>query len=220
VLGNPSAMCDDCHGTEHRAQQRLVLGEVPGMPAEPALKFALGLTCRSCHVPPATASGGVTPVTSRPLRGQPSACVACHRPEYARIVGWWVEGTKARDEAVLAYVQRARRELGTGAPATTASALDSAQSALEIVARGGGEHNIELSDAIFRASVRRVQAAYRAAGRAAPAPPALGNVPHVGFCSYCHYSTREPWDFDRMSAEFHRFALDPARIGAAEAPAH
>lgn len=44
------------------------------------------------------------------------------------------------------------------------------------------------------------------AGRAAPAPPALGRAPHYGLCAGCHYA-EEPWNYREMPADFHRDAL-------------
>ena len=64
-----------------------------------------------------------------------------------------------------------------------------------------------------------MRTAYQLTGVAAPAAPALGAAPHVGFCSYCHYSLNERWQFERMPSEFHRSVLDTLRINAAEAPA-
>ena len=210
--GNPSATCNGCHGQTHQAQQRLVLGEVPGMAPNPAMKFATGMTCRSCHTDGAGAS-------ATPVRGQAAACSGCHRPEYTQVLHWWLTGSGERLASVGAYVRSARDALGAGAPAATRSNLQSAADMLAVVREGGGEHNLELSDAIFRESVARVRTAYRLAGRGAPAAPGLGTVPHVGFCSYCHYSTEDPWDFDRMPAAFHKAVLDTMRVTAAQAPA-
>jgi predicted CXXCH cytochrome family protein len=212
-LGNPSATCNACHGAVHQAQQRLVLGEVPGMPAQPAMKFAAGLVCRSCHAAPGADSG-------QPLRGQTSACVGCHRPEYARIAGWWVTGSRVRAQAVEAYVREASASLGTGAPDSAHKLLEGTLQDLAIVRQGGGQHNVELSYAIFRESIARARSAYQLTGRAAPPAPAIGLPPRVGMCSYCHYSTNEQWDFKRMPADFHRQVMDTARITAAESPAH
>ena len=83
---------------------------------------------------------------------------------------------------------------------------------------GNKEHNIEMTDAIFRDAIARARAAYRQQGRVAPTPPGLGNPPRVGFCSYCHYSTGDAWDFKRMPADFHRAVLDTLRMNAAIQP--
>ncbi len=222
-LGNPSATCNGCHATTHQAQQRLVLGQVAGMPPEPSMKFVAGMMCRSCHTTNGRAAGGTgsatLPGAATGLRGQASACAGCHRPEYTKVLSWWIEGTRERGVAVAAYMRTADAALGSSAPDSAHRLLASAREALAVVARAGGQHNLDLSDAIFRESVTRVRSAYRLAGRSAPPPPALGSEPHVGFCSYCHYSTHEPWDFNRMPAEFHRQVMDTARVLAAETPA-
>ncbi len=214
-LGNPSAMCTGCHASTHQAQQRLVLGEVPGIPAEPSMKFTAGLTCRSCHA----ARGGAEADGATPLRGQATACAGCHRAEYRQVLAWWMEGTRQREAAVGAYLRQAETSLGESAPDSARKLLAWTRSSLALVGAGGGEHNLDLADAIFRQGVASVRTAYRLTGRAAPAAPALGSVPHVGFCSYCHYSLNERWQFERMPSEFHRSVLDTARIDAAESPA-
>ncbi|HEX9108637.1 MAG TPA: cytochrome c3 family protein, partial [Longimicrobiales bacterium] len=109
-LATPSRTCTACHAGAHQAQQRLLLGEVPGMPAEPSMKFAAGLNCRSCHTPPAG------PAEAQPVRGQASACAGCHRAEYTQVLGWWRQGTRERADLVGAYVRQASAALGTGAP--------------------------------------------------------------------------------------------------------
>ncbi len=214
-LQNAADVCDACHGTTHQAQQRLVLGEVPGISSEPSMKFTAGLTCRSCHAARSTDGGPA----SEPLRGQAAACAGCHRPEYRQVLAWWMEGTQQREAIVSAYLQQAQSALGR-APADSARKLLAwTRSALALVKAGGGEHNLDLTDAIFRQGVASVRTAYRLAGMGAPPAPALGSAPHVGFCSYCHYSLSERWQFERMPSEFHRSVLDTLRINAAEAPA-
>ena len=179
------------------------------------MKFTAGLTCRSCHAArPADDMRGTVPV-----RGQATACAGCHRAEYRQVLAWWQEGTRQREERVGAYLRQAETSLGQGAPDSARKLLDWTRRSLALVATGGGEHNIDLSDAIFRQGVASVRAAYRLGGRPAPPSPALGPVPHVGFCSYCHYSLNERWQFERMPSEFHRSVLDTLRINAAEAPA-
>lgn len=214
-LGNPSATCNGCHAGSHQAQQRLILGQVPGMPPEPSMKFIAGMMCRSCHTPP----GRAMATGARPVRGAGSACVGCHRPEYAQVLQWWIQGTRARGDAVSAYLRQAETSLGSSAPDSSRRLLASVREALSVVANGGGQHNLDLSDAIFREGVVRVRSAYAIAGRSAPPAPALGSEPHVGFCSYCHYSSSERWEFGRMPADFHRQVMDTARITAAESPA-
>ncbi|HEX6558356.1 MAG TPA: cytochrome c3 family protein [Longimicrobiales bacterium] len=189
--------CDACHGDAHAGQQRLVLGVVGNEPVLPSAKFLMGLTCRSCHVPPGAATSSNTV-----RRGQAAACAACHPAEFKRVLGWWIEGVNTRQRSVSAYVMQAQRAL-RGAPDSSRVLLDSARSMLALVAEAGGQHNVELSDLIFRTSVSNTTTAYRLAGRTAPAAPALGNKPHVGTCSFCHYSTTENWDFKAMPAGVH-----------------
>jgi hypothetical protein len=200
-----SATCTHCHETVHQPQQRLLLGMLPGEAAVPSSKFIAGMTCRSCHMRsgPATASGAAGDA----IRGQAQACAGCHRTEYGRVLAWWLAGTRARTRAVSAYVTRGARELGSTGSDSVRALVASSLALIELVESAGGQHNLELSDRIFRQSVARVRAAYSLAGRAPPPAPSLGSPAHEGTCSFCHYSPDDPWDFRRMSAPFHRDAL-------------
>jgi hypothetical protein len=175
-----TATCTRCHAQTHSAQQRLVLGFVGNEPVLPSAKFLMGLTCRSCHKPP----GGTT---AEPRRGQDAACVACHEKEFTRVLEWWITGVRTRERAVGAYIAAANSAVATRSDSAR-TLLASADSMLALVRQAGGQHNIELSDLIFRTSVSNAVTAYRLAGRAAPPTPEFGNTPHVGTCSFCHYA--------------------------------
>jgi hypothetical protein len=176
----PTTTCTRCHAGTHSAQQRLVLGFVGNEPVVPSAKFLLGLTCRSCHAPPQGANAA-------PRRGQAIACASCHPKEFGRVLDWWITGVRTRERAASAYVTAARIAVGTTSDSAKAL-LAGADSLLAFVRNAGGQHNIELSDLIFRTSVANAVAAYKLAGRSAPATPAFGNTPHVGTCSFCHYA--------------------------------
>jgi hypothetical protein len=192
--------CSDCHAHVHRPQQQLLLGILPGV-AEQTMasqKFLAGMTCRSCHIPPAPGF----PTPAEPIRGQAAACASCHGPEYRDVLHWWIEGSETRLRRAGGYVAAARRDLA-GSPSDSARVLlASASAMLTLVAEAGGQHNLELADRLFRESVRRTQAAYRAAGRTPPPAPVLGTAPHAGLCSGCHYADG-PWDVRQMPADFH-----------------
>jgi hypothetical protein len=194
--------CASCHQAVHQPQQRLLLGMVPGAQASPSSKFIAGMTCRSCHVRPTAADP-----SGAAVRGQAEACAGCHRTEYGRVLDWWLEGTRARTRSVSAYITRAGRELGAAAPDSARRLVAGAAELMQLVEQAGGQHNLEVSDRIFRESVDRVKRAYGLAGRVPPAPPVLGSPAHEGMCSYCHYSPDAPWDFRRMSGPFHQSVM-------------
>jgi hypothetical protein len=194
--------CASCHERVHQPQQRLLLGMLPHAQAAPSTKFIAGMTCRSCHVRTTAAQA-----SDAAIRGQAAACASCHQAEYGRVLDWWLEGTRTRTRDVSAYVARAQRELQAAGPDTARQLLADASEMMRLVEEAGGQHNLEVSDRIFRESVTRVQRAYALAGRAAPAPPVLGSPAHEGMCSYCHYSPDAPWDFRRMSGPFHRSVM-------------
>jgi hypothetical protein len=196
-----SATCSACHTEIHRSQQQLLLGLVPtmGEVAMASQKFVGGMTCRSCHIPPRMDNGAPP---EQPIRGQALACASCHGDEYRQVLDWWVEGVDARLERSSAFLATAQRELGPGAPDSARELLASSAAMLQLVRDAGGQHNLELTDRIFRESVRRTAAAYRAAGRPAPATPRLGPAPHSGLCAGCHYDDR-PLDMRTMPSAFH-----------------
>ena len=197
--------CESCHGTVHQAQQELLLGLVPGLPPSPSRKFVAGMTCRSCHIAPASGQPLTSDVAIKgAIKGQAASCAGCHRQEYATVLSWWLEGTRARTAEARRYTAQAARDLGGVTRDTVRTLLDGAQAMLAVVEKAGGQHNLELSDRILRTSVARAAEAYRLAGRTAPRTPGFGPAPHEGLCSYCHYDTNEQWDYNRMPADFHR----------------
>ncbi len=196
-----SAACIGCHRDTHAEEQRLVLGLIDeeAERATPSEKFWNGLTCRSCHVsdPERASSGDAT------LGGEVS-CVGCHRPEYATVLSWWIEGSTARQRHVGDYLDAARRALaGSGAPDTVRVMLNDASRLLQAIVDGGGHHNLLLSHRSYQKAVRLAEEAYSLAGRAAPPPPSLGRTPQMGQCSYCHYRDDEPWSYREMEGPFH-----------------
>lgn len=202
-----SGTCDACHGSVHRAQQELVLGVLPGIKeALPSAKFLAGLTCASCHAPPASAEP-----SAKPVRATAQACTGCHPSQYKTVLAWWRQGLQQKQKEAAAYVGTARQALAGARSDSAARLLASADTLLDLVQRAGGEHNLELADRVFRWSVERAQAAYRLAGKTAPPAPSFGIEPHAGLCSYCHYRTNDPWDFSRMSEKFHADVMEQVR---------
>lgn len=198
-------MCGSCHRDTHADQQRMVLGFVDKEPVLPSAKFMMGMTCRSCHVPP-----GAPAEASEARRGQGAACVGCHEPEYRQVLDWWIEGSDKRERVVSSYVAMAQRDLAN-APDTTRALLASARSMLALVRKAGGQHNLELADRIFRTSVTDVENAYRLAGRRAPAEPDLGNTAHVGTCTFCHYSGTERLNYSSVNGALHERLIKTRR---------
>lgn len=191
-------ICGDCHHDVHGPQQHMVLGLVPGLEM-PGTKFLAGVSCRSCHL----AGAGEDLDLTQPVRATPAGCAACHGEAYGPIQGWWVNGVRQRHAWVNAFVEGARQQLEAGAPDTVVRLLDASSAMLALVAEGGGYHNLELSDRVFRESLRRTQEAYVLAARSPPAPPALGGPPRMGFCTFCHYTIDESWSLQRMPAGVH-----------------
>lgn len=201
------ATCDACHATVHVDEQALLLGIVPGTEqAEPAYKFLQGLTCRSCHV-----RTGEAPAPATPLRGQPGSCGSCHLPQYDRIAVWWEEGGAQRDRLVGGYVERARTALAASSADSAGILLARADTLLRLLEHGGPQHNVELADRLFREALQSATAAYRVAGRTAPATPDLGPQARPGFCSFCHYRVNETVVTREMPADFHEQVMRRGR---------
>lgn len=197
-----SSTCEACHTDVHAGPQRLVLGILPeGRAATPSDHFMDGLTCRSCHLPAGTGPEGRRMASA-------DACAQCHRPEYARILGWWTDGIAQRTRMVNAYLASATSSLaGRGEEDPAVRALERAGAMLEVVERSHGEHNLRLAHQVFEDAVSEAVGAYRAAGLAAPQRPHLGRAPRPGLCSYCHYTLPEPGFSERMDDAFHREVL-------------
>ncbi|HKJ92154.1 MAG TPA: hypothetical protein VJ957_03245, partial [Longimicrobiales bacterium] len=131
---NVSRTCDACHASVHRPQQELVLGVLPGArEALPSAKFLAGLTCRSCHVPPASGRPTATPVT-----GTARACTGCHPTQYKTVLAWWLEGLDQKQKAASHYVDAAERALAGPRSDSVAELLRSASAMLDLVQQAGG----------------------------------------------------------------------------------
>jgi hypothetical protein len=194
--------CDACHANVHQAPQRLVLGILPDTSAAtPSDHFMDGLTCRSCHFSPTTTVAG-----SRV--GSSEACVQCHRPEYARILGWWNEGIAQRTAMVERYLKGAEAAVAYRPEGDAArKAVERGRALLEVVERGGGQHNLPLTHQVFEDVLAQSAEGYRLADEPAPEAPYLGRAPRRGICVYCHYRLPEPGFSERMDDAFHREVL-------------
>lgn len=194
--------CEACHKDVHQAPQRLVLGILPNaQAATPSDHFMDGLTCRSCHF------SGTSTVSGRRV-GSSDACVQCHRPEYAKILGWWNEGIAQRTDMVERYLQGAEAAVASR-PEDDAGRQAAARgrTLLTVVEKGGGQHNLPLTHKVFEDVLLESSEAYRLAGLNAPAAPRLGRAPRQGICAYCHYRLPEPGFSERMDDAFHRDVL-------------
>jgi hypothetical protein len=137
------------------------------------------------------------------VRGQSEACASCHQQEYGTVLKWWLDGTRERTRLTADFAEQASRDLAAG-PDSARALTGGATAMIDLVREAGGQHNLELSDRILRESVRRVLAAYERAGRKPPVPPELGSPVHFGLCSFCHYSSNDPWNYDRMPQQLHK----------------
>lgn len=197
-----ASTCETCHESVHEGPQRLVLGILPEAgAATPSDHFMDGLTCRSCHLPPGTGPAG------RRL-GTAEACVQCHRPEYAKILGWWSEGIAQRTSMVDRYLAGAEAVVsGRGEDDAAVRAAARARAMLDVIETAGGQHNLPLTHRVFVDAVAGAAEAYRLSGRAAPPRPSLGRSPRQRICSYCHYGLPQPGFTERMDDAFHREVL-------------
>ncbi|MEJ2539226.1 MAG: cytochrome c3 family protein [Gemmatimonadota bacterium] len=195
-----TSTCNACHARVHAPEQALLLGMVAQVPgSSPSAKFLDGLSCRSCHVPPASHD----PTES--VDGSEAGCVGCHRTEYGQVLEWWRDGAQARITPVRRALDRAETRLEGNAAARPR--LDSATVALTAVEEGNPVHNLSLAHGLLERAQTQISQAYRDAGTGAPAPVELGPRPSIGLCTYCHYLPDDPWVFQEMSGDFHREAL-------------
>lgn len=194
--------CNSCHMNVHEGPQRILLGILPGREAAaPSQHFMDGLTCSSCHIPDAEE-------TDQALAGTSRACVQCHRSEYATVLRWWNEGIAQRTRLVDRYLAGAESAVSgrlDDDPGKQAAARGRAL--LELIRRGGGQHNLPLTHRVFEDVVAQASEAYRLAGQGVPPVPQLGRAPRQGICAFCHYRINEPGFSETMDDAFHREVL-------------
>jgi len=194
--------CMSCHADSHEAQQRLLLGVIPGWEsATPSEKFMQGLNCSSCHIPPGQ-GGPALATADQGVDGSQLACQTCHLQEYDLVLEWWEEGSAARLARVRGMVSRARRRLQSSEAGL--AAVDTAAALVTLVDSAGAVHNLGLSHRMMVEAAETVIRGYNAAGMSPERAPDLGRQPNQGLCSYCHYRLDDPWLFEEMSGEFHR----------------
>ena len=183
-----TARCAGCHTDVHAAEQRLILGLLPGEPIRPSPMFMGGVTCRSCHVAP----GQPGPRAGRPLVSNEAACTGCHGSQWTGILSRWRRGYQRREAWVGAYIAAAVRAAGDSArPAAARAQVRQAQSLLAFLRAAGPLHNLPASDRIMRDALDLAYRSYRTAGLSAPARPELGPPVQTGTCLSCHYGIEE-----------------------------
>jgi hypothetical protein len=75
------------------------------------------------------------------------------------VLEWWLEGTRARTQVRVRLRHQGRTGLAAG-PDSARRLLAGAAELVQLVEEAGGQHNLEVSDRIFRESVDRVKRAY------------------------------------------------------------
>jgi hypothetical protein len=182
-----TAKCSDCHAGVHAAQQRLLLGLMPGQTLEPSLMFVGGVSCRSCHVAPEMPQ----PAAGAELKPTAASCVGCHGAAWSGVLGRWERGYERRRGWIDAYLRAAESALGGAGSAAALERLAEARGLMAYVQRAAAPHNLPAADRIMRTALSLGAEAYRLAGRSVPAPPELGPPVLPGSCVSCHYGIEE-----------------------------
>lgn len=170
--------CMNCHhtqkdiqcGTCHVAQQELFAGTAKGLgvaEAKPSLK-AGAFDCQLCHELDKK-EPIVTSVREK--------CISCHSEEYGdKLVSWEQQGLKELDAVTLRLddvndkVSKAKKRGQDVAQAE--ELLDEARRNYELVERGKSVHNVELSSALLKASLKLLNDAAEALKKSETAPGA------------------------------------------------
>jgi hypothetical protein len=199
-----TATCDACHRNVHAAQQRLMIGVVPGEPLEPTVMFMGGLSCRSCHA----RSGAAAPRPGESLRGSDASCVGCHGVKWTGYLATWNRGYARRREWVLGYLRQARTAVSAaGANAGALTRIAQGQAFVAEVDSAKPVHNLQAADELLRRALTEGVQAYRAAGLAPAREPQLGPPARRGSCMSCHYGVEErPAELDSTSGQRLRHA--------------
>jgi hypothetical protein len=178
----PSAVCIDCHASSHEPIQACYAGAVRGVAVPADTMFLARVSCVGCHSD-TTFTAPVGAARNAALDGM---CTSCHGRRFGGMLAMWRNGVEWRTQAVSAYVAQAvadPRLAGDAARARVRVARD----AMQLLRTVGALHNVRGADQLFRAALDSTTAAYRRAGVAAPARPALGPDPASNECLGCHY---------------------------------
>jgi nitrate/TMAO reductase-like tetraheme cytochrome c subunit len=155
--------CGTCHRDVHGAQQRLLAGTGGhGVHDLPSAMYLARVSCQSCHV------------LSQELRGHErvetageAACLSCHGVKYANILPAWQQEMDRRRTQVERVV-RGAEAMRTQAPVRTRAVVDSllrmARDNLDLVAVGGGAHNVGYADRLLRAALEQTRRAVSVGG--------------------------------------------------------
>ena len=178
--------CAGCHRDVHAAQQRLLAGTGGhGVDDLPSAMYLARVSCQSCHV------------LNREMRGHEqvqaageAACLSCHGVKYANILPAWQQAMERRTTQVERTVRGAeavRTSAPTGRRAAVDSLLGLARENLDLVAGGGGAHNVAYADRLLRAAVDLTRRAVSAGGLPfVVGQPDLGPSLDENACLSCH----------------------------------
>lgn len=177
-----SVACADCHESAHEAIQAFYAGAVSGTEVAPDTMFVARVACAGCH-----ADTTFTAADGAPRHAALDAmCTSCHGERFGGMLGRWRSGVAWRMDRVAAYVRQAAAD-GRLASTPARERVRAGQEMVLLLRTAGPLHNVRGADRLFRAALDSVTAAYRGAGVAAPARPALGPDPARVACLGCHY---------------------------------
>jgi hypothetical protein len=119
-----------------------------------------------------------------------AACLACHGVRYANILPAWQEEMtrrKARVERIVTGVEGVRGRAPVRTRAEVDSLLGLARENLDLVAVGGGAHNVAYADRLLRSAVDLARQAVAAGGLPYEVGrPDLGPALEENTCLQCH----------------------------------
>lgn len=174
-LESAAPSCGSCHPQGHSPQASLYAG-VGGRHVEsrPNPMFLAGVRCEGCHL-------AIPGEHAAVHKADAVSCMTCHGPSYRRIFNLWKEGVGTRTAALQRQARETTAALGSPGPA----ALQDAWFNLDLVARGGGLHNVDYAYALLRRSHEDLNRARQERGLARlPAP--WKEVPFESPCLSCH----------------------------------
>lgn len=178
-----AARCLTCHAKAHEAVDALYTGAGTDSTVLADKMYVARVACRECH----TAAELAAPAGAPRLVALTRACTSCHGQRFAGLLPRWSAAMSRHTTIADAYVAAAAADSQLMARPGARARVGAAHAAVALVAAGVGLHNVPGADALLRTAVGTVGGAYRAAGLAVPAPPALGPDPAAVSCAYCHY---------------------------------
>ncbi len=159
--------CAACHSSTHGVGETFFRGEGGrGAPPTPSAMWLARVDCSGCHRP----TPGVLGSPGKAVPAKEFACLSCHGPAFAGMMGRWQEAYGTATEAVAAALEEALPKASE--PGERRALEDAAHDVALVRADGSrGVHNPWYARKLLESAHARSEGVLRAADPARPASP-------------------------------------------------